>query len=172
MKQINDFTLKKIDEMSGRELFCTERLREETFVTEQKITLPELDDQDLIAIQAYRLNDDQTNALATCRIFEEDGKWMLGRVAVSKAARGMHLGSKMVEAVQEYLREKGVAALYCHAQMRVEPFYAKLGYQEIGEPFEEAGIQHIMMKKGLELIEFFFNCGHNLVNQKSVTFIS
>ena len=110
MKQINDFTLKKIDEMSGRELFCTERLREETFVTEQKITLPELDDQDLIAIQAYRLND---------------------------------------EAVQEYLREKGVAALYCHAQMRVEPFYAKLGYQEIGEPFEEAGIQHIMMKKDL-----------------------
>ena len=52
MKQINDFTLKKIDEMSGRELFCTERLREETFVTEQKITLPELDAQDLIAIQA------------------------------------------------------------------------------------------------------------------------
>ena len=33
--------------------------------------------------------------------------------------------------------------------MRVEPFYAKLGYQEIGEPFEEAGIQHIMMKKDL-----------------------
>ena len=149
MKQINDFTLKKIDEMSGRELFCTERLREETFVTEQKITLPELDDQDLIAIQAYRLNDNQTNALATCRIFEEDGKWMLGRVAVSKAARGMYLGSKMVEAVQEYLREKGVAALYCHAQMRVEPFYAQLGYPEIGEPFEEAGIQHIMMKKDL-----------------------
>ena len=27
-------------------------------------------------------------------------------------------------------------------------------------------------EKGLELIEFFFNCGHNLVNQKSVTFIS
>lgn len=97
MKQINDFTLKKIDEMSGRELFCTERLREETFVTEQKITLPELDDQDLIAIQAYRLNDNQTNALATCRIFEEDGEWMLGRVAVSKAARGMHLGSRWLK---------------------------------------------------------------------------
>ena len=171
MKQINDFTLKKIDEMSGRELFCTERLREETFVTEQKITLPELDDQDLIAIQAYRLNDDQTNALATCRIFEEDGKWMLGRVAVSKAARGMHLGSKMVEAVQEYLREKGVAALYCHAnagwtvlcQIRLSR-----NRRAIWRSWHSAHHD----EKGLELIEFFFNCGHNLVNQKSVTFIS
>ena len=88
MKQINDFTLKKIDEMSGRELFCTERLREETFVTEQKITLPELDDQDLIAIQAYRLNDDQTNALATCRIFEEDGIFLECTVPLSLRMTG------------------------------------------------------------------------------------
>lgn len=149
MKQINNFTLKKIDEMSGRELFCTERLREETFVVEQKITLPELDDQDLIAIQAYRLNDDKTNALATCRIFKEKGKWMLGRVAVSKAARGMHLGSQMLEAVQEYLKEADATALYCHAQMRVKPFYDKLGYQVIGAPFDEGGIEHVMMKKDL-----------------------
>ncbi len=149
MKQINDFTLKKIDEMSARAVEASDRWGAVPFGTEHTISVPLLEDPAVIAIQAYRLNDNQTNALATCRIFEEDGKWMLGRVAVSKAARGMHLGSKMVEAVQEYLREKGVAALYCHAQMRVEPFYAKLGYQEIGEPFEEAGIQHIMMKKDL-----------------------
>lgn len=150
MMQVDNFTFKKIDEMTGCEVFCVERLRNDIFVAEQKITLPELDDQDLIAIQVYRLNDDQTNALATCRIFEEDDKWMLGRVAVSKSARGMHLGSKMVEATQEYLSENNVDALYCHAQMRVKPFYDKLGYQTVGEPFDEGGVEHVMMKKDLK----------------------
>lgn len=123
MKQINDFVFKKIDEMSGRELYCMERLREETFVVEQKITLPELDDQDLSAIEIYRLNKDKINGLAICRIFQEDGKWMLGRVAVSKAARGARLGSQMLEAVHKYVQEKAGVALYCHAQKRVKPFY-------------------------------------------------
>lgn len=149
MKQINDFTFKTVDEMTGREFFCVERLRNDIFVAEQKITLPELDDQDLTAIQIYRLNADKTNALSTCRIFEEDGKWMLGRVAVSKDARGMHLGGKMVEAAQTYLKEITVTALYCHAQMRVKPFYDRLGYQVIGKPFDEGGVEHVMMKKDL-----------------------
>lgn len=35
------FSFKKIDEMTGREAFCIERLRSEVFVSEQKITLPE-----------------------------------------------------------------------------------------------------------------------------------
>lgn len=40
MKQINDFTFKTVDEMTGREFFCVERLRNDVFVAEQKITLP------------------------------------------------------------------------------------------------------------------------------------
>ena len=95
------------------------------------------------------MNEDKTNALATCRIFEENGKWMLGRVAVSKAARGMHLGSQMIEAAQKYLADLGSSALYCHAQMRVKPFYDSLGYQVVGEPFDEGGVEHVMMKKNL-----------------------
>lgn len=58
MEKINEFFFKKVDEMSGRELFCVERLRINSFVVEQKITLPELDDTDLVATQVYLLNDD------------------------------------------------------------------------------------------------------------------
>lgn len=147
MKQIGKFLFKKIDEMSGREVYCIERLRNTTFVAEQKITLPDLDEEDLIATQVYVLNQKQTTALATCRLFQEDGKWMLGRVAVAKEARGMHLGSQMLEAVHQFLQVNHVTALYCHAQMRVKLFYDKLGYQVIGEPFDEGGVEHVMMKK-------------------------
>ncbi|MDF7682916.1 GNAT family N-acetyltransferase [Lactobacillus sp. ESL0679] len=139
------FTFKRIDDMSGRDMFCIARLRINTFVTEQEITVPELDDEDLTAIQVYLLNKDKTMALAVCRIFLEDGKWMLGRVAVAKAARGQKLGSKMLTQVHDFLKKRGADHLYCHAQWQAKPFYDYLGYQVVGEPFTEAGIKHVMM---------------------------
>lgn len=146
-----DFEFKKIDEMTGREMFCISRLRDEVFVTEQEITLPELDDEDLHAIHVFILNDNKTDALATCRIFQdEDGHWILGRVAVSKKARGQHLGRKMLEEVHRYLKDKlEVKNLSCHAQMPVKQFYEKLGYQAVGDTFDEGGISHIQMVKKL-----------------------
>lgn len=144
-----NFVFKTISEMTSREVFCVFRLRNETFVAEQKITLPDLDDQDLTAIQVFWLNEKQTNALAVCRLFKENGNWMLGRVAVSQAVRGQRLGQKMLEQVHQYLKTKGASSLTCHAQLRVKPFYEKLGYQTQGEVFDEGGVKHIMMKKNL-----------------------
>lgn len=141
---------KKIDEMTGREFFCVERLRSLTFVTEQKITLPELDDEDLRAIHVYILNKDQTMALAACRIFQgQDGNWMLGRVVVSKEMRGQHLGKKIVAASEEYVKNRGAKRLSCHAQLAVEKFYENMGYQTQGEIFDEGGVKHIFMYKTL-----------------------
>jgi predicted GNAT family N-acyltransferase len=47
------FDFKKVDAMTGRELFCIERLRSEVFVTEQGITLPELDDDDFAGSASF-----------------------------------------------------------------------------------------------------------------------
>ena len=146
---MSEFLFKKVDEMTSRECFGVARLRDDTFVAEQKITLPDLDDQDLESIHVFKLNEKQTTALATCRLFEEDGKWMLGRVAVSSKMRGQHLGQKMLESVHEYLKERGANSLYCHAQLRVKLFYEKLGYQTCGDVFDEGGVEHVMMKKDL-----------------------
>lgn len=144
------FSFKKIDEMTGREAFCIERLRSEVFVSEQKITLPEIDNEDFNDIHVFLLNENKDNALATCRIFkEQNGDWYLGRVVVSKDARGMHLGSKMLEEVHYYLKENGVNKLYCHAQMTAKPFYDYLDYQVKGDTFDEGGIEHILMYKDL-----------------------
>lgn len=140
-----DFSFKKIADMSGREMFCIERLRADTFVCEQKIIDPELDDQDLEAIHVFLLNQKQTRALAVCRIFVENNKWILGRVAVDSNLRGQHLGAEMMAQVHKYLRQKGISQLYCHAQLQAKPFYDSLGYQAQGDVFDEAGVKHIMM---------------------------
>lgn len=145
MADSEKFKFKKIDEMTGREAYCVARLRIDTFVTEQKITEPELDDLDLVATQAFLLNKKQTKAVAVCRIFQEDGKWVLGRVAVSTNVRGQNIGTKMMDQVHEYLKNRGAKRLYCHAQMQAKPFYDILGYKVQGEVFAEAGIEHVLM---------------------------
>lgn len=145
MEKQETFKFKKIADMSGQEMYCVARLRIDTFVTEQKITEPELDDQDLTAIQVFLLNEEQNRALAVCRIFKENDQWVLGRVAVAAQTRGQHLGTKMMQQVHQYLRDLGVKQLICHAQMQAEPFYDQLGYQIKGKVFTEAGIEHIMM---------------------------
>ena len=110
----------------------------------------EIDDEDFHAIHVFSLNDGKDDALATCRIFKDgNGDWYLGRVVVSKDARGMHLGSKMIKEVHEYLKEKDVNRLYCHAQMTAKPFYDHLGYQVKGDIFDEGGIEHVLMYKDL-----------------------
>lgn len=143
------FDFKKVDAMTGRELFCVERLRSEVFVTEQGITLPELDDEDLLAVQVFKLNAHATDAVATCRIFQEDGRWQLGRVVVAKKQRETGLGTRLMRAVHAYLRMRGVDRLRCHAQVSAKSFYEKLGYETEGEPFDEGGIQHVLMVKSL-----------------------
>ena len=117
---------------------------------EMQISTSEIDDEDFHAIHVFSLNDGKDDALATCRIFkDENGDWYLGRVVVSKDARGMHLGSKMMKEVHEYLKEKDVNRIYCHAQMTAKPFYDRLGYQVKGETFDEGGIEHVLMYKDL-----------------------
>lgn len=125
--------VKHFSELSPREVFCLSRIRDEVFVAEQKITVPELDDTDLEAYHVFLLNDEATDALAAARFFLEDGKYLIGRVAVQKAARRQGLAD----------------AVYLHAQAQAIPFYLANGYETAGEPFMEAGIAHQLMKKQL-----------------------
>lgn len=48
-----------------------------------------------------------------------------------------------------YAQKQGIERISLHAQLSARTFYAKLGFQEEGERFEEAGIEHITMTKDL-----------------------
>ena len=41
----------------------------------------------------------------------------------------------------------GVKEITLHAQLTAKEFYARLGYREEGDIFEEAGIAHVAMRK-------------------------
>lgn len=76
---------------------------------------------------------------------------ILGRLAVSKAARGTGLGKLLVHAIEQRAAGRGLAAVELHAQTHACGFYQQLGYAAYGDLFSEAGIEHINMRKKLRL---------------------
>ncbi len=54
-----------------------------------------------------------------------------------------------MSAAERWAGEQGLPAVELHAQQPVVGFYERLGYVGVGEPYEEAGIPHLTMRKQL-----------------------
>jgi predicted GNAT family N-acyltransferase len=73
----------------------------------------------------------------------------LGRLAVTRAARGLGVGVALVRGIEEAARERGLAAVDLHAQTHALGFYERLGYVAYGPEFMDAGISHRAMRRAL-----------------------
>ncbi|MGV3727146.1 YbgC/FadM family acyl-CoA thioesterase [Hydrogenophaga sp.] len=118
-------------------------LRTAVFVQEQKIPKElEWDEADAHAVHAVAYNR-LGRAVATGRMLpHEPGVARIGRMAVERGLRGGRLGRDVLHALMQAARERGDREVMLHAQQSAEAFYARLGYERRGEPFEEAGIGH------------------------------
>jgi YbgC/YbaW family acyl-CoA thioester hydrolase len=128
------------------------QVRTEVFVQEQGVPLQmEWDEQDATAVHAVVYN--QLNMpLATGRLLvagAEHGAQVgqIGRMAAKRVLRGTHLGSTVLDALVQQAQARGDRQVILHAQRSAAAFYAKAGFAEHGEPFEEVGIPHIPMAK-------------------------
>ena len=119
-------------------------IREEVFVFEQGFT-DEFDKTDLIAVHPVLFMDGEPAAV--CRVFLEEGRYILGRVAVLPCFRGKGLGAAIVKAAETYVREQGGRELHLHAQCRITDFYEACGYTHYGEIEDDQGCPHIWMMK-------------------------
>ncbi|GAA0380579.1 GNAT family N-acetyltransferase [Bacillus horti] len=81
-------------------------------------------------------------------ISETDAK--VERICVLSELRGQGIGLLMMQELEKVALERGIHTLYLHAQDHAEAFYQKLGYATVSEPFEEAGIVHVKMKKNIK----------------------
>ena len=94
--------------------------------------------------------DDGGQPVAAARLREyEPGVGKAERVAVRADHRGEGLGAAVMDAVEAAAAREGFDELYLHAQLHVEEFYAARGYERDGEPFTEAGIEHVAMRLAL-----------------------
>ena len=118
-------------------------IRFEVFVDEQKVPAEiELDDMDAVCLHAVAY-DEAGNAIGTGRLLP-DGH--IGRMAVRQPGRGTGVGGAILTLLMEKARERGDKAVVLNAQTVAAPFYARHGFVQQGEQFEEAGIAHVEMR--------------------------
>ena len=131
-----------------RDYAAIRRVRFAVFVDEQRIDADlEMDDRDSQCEHVLAW-DAGGAAVGTGRIdFASGGK--IGRVAVLASARGTGVGTALMERLHELALARGVAAVWCNAQVSAAPFYVRLGYRIVGELFQEAGIDHVRMEREL-----------------------
>jgi YbgC/YbaW family acyl-CoA thioester hydrolase len=126
------------------------RIRSEVFLAEQQIPADmEWDDGDAVAMHAVAYNRlDQ--AVATGRLLQQwPGVARIGRVAVHRVLRGSGIGRQVLQALLTAAIARGDREAMLHAQCSAQDFYLALGFAPRGEPFEEAGIDHIEMVRQL-----------------------
>ena len=124
------------------------RLRTAVFVTEQGIPAEiEADALDATARHAVVYNR-LGQAIATGRLLQDaPGVGRIGRLAVDRSVRGTRWGRMVLDALVEASRVRGDREVQLHAQSSAERFYRRAGFAVVGEPYEEAGIAHIVMAR-------------------------
>lgn len=73
----------------------------------------------------------------------------LRQMAVSENFQGKGIGAEFLSRVERELMAQGVQEISLHARESAIKFYEKLGYNCIGELFDEVGISHIKMHKNV-----------------------
>jgi predicted GNAT family N-acyltransferase len=124
-------------------------LRHAVFVVEQgvpaELERDELDDE---AFHLVALVGDR--CVATGRLVRlAGGVGRVGRMAIAAGFRRRGVGDLVLAGLEARAKEEGLSELVLHAQLYVERFYLRHGYARVGGVFEEAGVDHVAMRKRL-----------------------
>ena len=122
------------------------KIREEVFVKEQGVPVElEKDEYDEVAAHVLVMNDEKPVGCGRVYLKGDAGK--MGRIAVAKEYRKQGYGRLVCEGLIEAARELGAKEAVLGAQLTAIPFYENLGFEQEGDIFVDAGIDHIMMRK-------------------------
>ena len=142
--------IRPFDRLSLDALYKIMQLRQEVFVLEQACVYSDLDGKDQKSFHLMAWHNDELAAYT--RLIPAGvsyaGMASIGRVVVGRRFRGSGVG-------QELMRRSidGVYALFGReiikigAQEHLEEFYMRLGFVKTSEPYLDAGIPHIEMKR-------------------------
>lgn len=130
-------------------------IRQAVFVEEQRCPPDEEWDDDALTGPVHWLVARQGGAVVGCARWRplpeaasgEAGEAKLERFAVLPVARGTGLGRALVARAVADATAAGHRRLVLHAQAHLAGFYASFGFDAVGEPFVEAGIEHVKMER-------------------------
>lgn len=122
-------------------------VRDTVFVQEQRV--PADLERDALDPQCRHVlaRDAGGRAIGAARLTPDH---RIGRMAVLPDCRGRGVGSAMLQALLRLARDSGWREVALHAQASAVAFYRAHGFTAVGEPFAEAGIEHLAMHRRFE----------------------
>ena len=142
--ELRQFNLREASWAQDRNVLSN--LRRLVFIVEQKVPQEEeWDGQDEDAWH-WLATDNEDRPIGTARLLPSG---QIGRMAVLDNYRGLKVGQAMLEHAVDKARRLGFADVYLNAQTHALGFYAKAGFEAVGEEFMEAGIAHFRMEQKL-----------------------
>ncbi|MFC6998105.1 GNAT family N-acetyltransferase [Rufibacter roseus] len=139
---------KPFSELTNSELYDNLRLRSDVFVVEQNCVFLDLDNKDQLChhVLFYRGQE----LVASSRLVPAGVSYpeimSIGRVVTSGAVRGTGVGRKLMEVSIDKIQELyGQGPIKIGAQLYAKKFYESLGFEQVGEVYDEDGIDHIHM---------------------------
>ncbi|MFC6719332.1 GNAT family N-acetyltransferase [Natrialbaceae archaeon GCM10025810] len=132
----------------------TDRDREDAFAVRRRVFVEEQGVDEEIEYDEYEDESDHFVAsdggepIGAARLRKyEPGVGKVERVAVLEPRREAGVGRALMGAVERRARDRGLEELKLHSQTRAAGFYRGLGYERVGDEFDEAGIPHVEMRK-------------------------
>lgn len=80
---------------------------------------------------------------------DNEGEYILGRLAVRKQYRGKAMGQRIMEKAMDYMRTIGVKRITLSSQVQAKGFYETFGFIAEGEEYLDEHCPHIHMVKEL-----------------------
>ena len=125
-------------------------VRERVFCGEQGVPPEEESDAlDDDALHLVALAPDGQRVVATLRLLLHDPDARIGRVAVLAEWRHRGVASRMLELAVQRAGAEGHAKARLAAQTRAKALYERAGFSVESEPFDDAGMPHVWMGRGL-----------------------
>ncbi|MCR8747077.1 GNAT family N-acetyltransferase [Romboutsia lituseburensis] len=142
-----NWKIKSFEELKNKELYKILNLRSEVFVVEQECLFNDCDGSDENCYHLYLEENDEI--LAYLRIVEKGISYdeiSIGRVVVSKDARGRGIARKlMLKGIEFIEKELNDNEIRISAQEYLVDFYKSLGFEEVSEVYLEDNILHVEM---------------------------
>ena len=136
--------------LSPHELYAVVRLRNEVFVVEQNCVFQDADNKDQRCYHLMGYIDSDLAAYA--RLVPAGVSYeqiSIGRIIIAPSFRNTGIGKALMrQAIDQCHNLFNKTPIKIGAQFRLKHFYESFGFEQIGEVYDEDGIDHIHMVKG------------------------
>jgi ElaA protein len=129
--------------LDARAAYEVWRLRQDVFVVEQSCPYPDLDDRDLEEGTRHVMLRDGDELLGYARVLDDGDVWRIGRVVLTRKARGRGLADPLLETALQVCPDRPVVM---NAQTPLRPWYERFGFEVDGPEFLDDGIPHLPMR--------------------------